>query len=114
MASIGIPTEIKVDELRVALTPDGARELVTQGLEVRVQSGAGAGAGIRDDSFAKAGARVVTREEAWSAHLIVKVKEPQEEEFSLLRKDMVLFRRILMLIIKTKPGQFVLGSPTYV
>ncbi len=91
MASIGVPTEIKADELRVALTPDGVRELTAQGLEVLVQSGAGAGAGIRDDSFAKAGARVVTREEAWSAHLIVKVKEPQEEEFTFLRKDMVLF-----------------------
>ena len=43
MASIGVPTEIKADELRVAITPDGVRELVTQGLEVRVQAGAGAG-----------------------------------------------------------------------
>ena len=55
MATIGVPTEIKVDELRVALTPDGVRELVTQGLEVRVQIGAGAGAGIPDAIFAKAG-----------------------------------------------------------
>ena len=54
MASIGVPTEIKADELRVALTPDGVRELVTQGLEIRVQAGAGAGAGILDESFAKA------------------------------------------------------------
>ena len=56
MATIGVPTEIKADELRVALTPDGAKELVTQGLEVRVQAGAGAGAGICDEAFAKAGA----------------------------------------------------------
>ncbi|MCP4974119.1 MAG: alanine dehydrogenase, partial [Prochlorococcus sp.] len=48
MASIGVPTEIKADEMRVALTPDGVRELVTQGLEVRIQSGAGSGAGIDD------------------------------------------------------------------
>ena len=91
MASIGVPTEIKADELRVAITPDGVRELVTQGLEVLVQTGAGAGAGIGDDTFATAGAKVVSREEAWSAHLVVKVKEPQEEEFPLLREDMVLF-----------------------
>ena len=91
MASIGVPTEIKADELRVAITPDGVRELVTQGLEVRVQAGAGAGAGIGDDAFATAGAKLVSREDAWSAHLIVKVKEPQEDEFSLLREDMVLF-----------------------
>ena len=91
MASIGVPKEIKADELRVALTPDGVRELTTQGLEVRVQSQAGAGAGISDEAFAKAGAQIVSREEAWAAHLVVKVKEPQEEEFSLLRKDMILF-----------------------
>ncbi len=91
MASIGVPTEIKADELRVALTPDGVRELTTQGLEVLVQAGAGSGAGIGDDSFARAGAKIVSREEAWSAHLIVKVKEPQEEEFTFLRPDMVLF-----------------------
>ena len=91
MASIGVPTEIKADEQRVAITPDGVRELVTQGLEVRVQAGAGAGAGIDDDAFAIAGAKLVSREEAWQAHLVVKVKEPQEDEFPLLRDDMVLF-----------------------
>ena len=57
MASIGVPKEIKPDELRVALTPDGAKELVNQGLEVLVQSSAGAGAGIGDEAFAKAGAK---------------------------------------------------------
>ncbi|MCP9888305.1 alanine dehydrogenase [Cyanobium sp. ATX 6A2] len=91
MASIGVPTEIKRDERRVALTPDGVRELVGQGMEVRVQGGAGLGAGIDDQDFAEAGARLVTREEAWAAHLVVKVKEPQPEEFTYLRSDLVLF-----------------------
>ncbi len=91
MATIGVPAEIKSDELRVALTPDGVQELVTQGLEVRVQSGAGTGAGIDDKSFAKAGARIVSQQEAWASHLVVKVKEPQIEEFKFLREDMVLF-----------------------
>ena len=91
MASIGIPKEIKVDEQRVALTPDAVRELVSQGLEVRIESGAGDGAGIKDDAFARAGAQVVSREEAWGAHLVVKVKEPQQEEFHHLRQDMLLF-----------------------
>ena len=77
IASIGVPTEIKADELRVALTPDGVKELVNKGLEVRVQAGAGAGAGIGDEAFADAGAKLVNREEAWAAHLVVKVKEPQ-------------------------------------
>jgi alanine dehydrogenase len=91
MASIGVPSEIKRDEQRVALTPDGVRELVTQGMEVRVQVGAGLGAGFSDDAFAAAGARLVSQEEAWAAHLVVKVKEPQPEEFGFLRSDLVLF-----------------------
>jgi alanine dehydrogenase len=91
LASIGVPTEIKRDEQRVALTPDGVRELVGHGMEVRVQAGAGQGAGIADDDYRLAGARVVDREEAWAAHLVVKVKEPQPEEFEFLRPDLVLF-----------------------
>ena len=91
MASIGVPKEIKVDEQRVALTPDAVRELVSQGLEVRIETGAGSGAGIGDDAFAAAGAELVSRDEAWKAHLVVKVKEPQQEEFQYLRNDMVLF-----------------------
>jgi len=91
MASIGVPKEIKVDEQRVALTPDAVRELVSQGLEVRIETGAGSGAGIGDEAFAAAGAELVSRDEAWKAHLVVKVKEPQQEEFQYLRNDMVLF-----------------------
>ncbi|SBO44530.1 Alanine dehydrogenase [Cyanobium sp. NIES-981] len=91
MASIGVPREIKRDERRVALTPDGVQELVSQGMEVRVEAGAGLGAGIADTDFAAAGARLVNREEAWAAHLVVKVKEPQPEEFGFLRSDLVLF-----------------------
>ena len=91
MASLGVPKEIKLDEQRVALTPDAVRELVTHGLEVKIESGAGAGAGIGDDAFRNAGAQLVSRDEAWAAHLVVKVKEPQPEEFGFLRNDMVLF-----------------------
>jgi len=111
MATIGVPSEIKVDERRVALTPDGVRELVMQGLEVRVQSGAGAGAGISDDAFALAGARLVSKEEAWSAHLVVKVKEPQPEEFVFLRDDMVLFT-YLHLAAYPKVGEALLEAGT--
>ena len=111
MATIGVPSEIKVDDRRVALTPDGVRELVTQGLEVRVQSGAGSGAGISDDAFAVAGARLVTREEAWAAHLVVKVKEPQPEEFAFLRDDMVLFT-YLHLAAYPKVGEALLEAGT--
>ncbi|MEI8249662.1 MAG: alanine dehydrogenase [Synechococcus sp. ELA057] len=91
LASIGVPTEIKRDERRVALTPDAVRELVSQGMEVRIQAGAGLGAGFSDAAFHDCGARIVLAEEAWAAHLVVKVKEPQPEEFGFLRPDLVLF-----------------------
>jgi alanine dehydrogenase len=91
MASIGVPAEIKRDERRVALTPDGVRDLVAQGMEVRIEEGAGLGAGLGDDDYRAAGGRLVSREEAWAAHLVVKVKEPQPEEFGFLRPDLVLF-----------------------
>lgn len=111
MASIGVPSEIKRDEQRVALTPDGVRELVGQGMEVRVQAGAGLGAGISDEAFAAAGARLVSREEAWAAHLVVKVKEPQPEEFPFLRRDLVLFT-YLHLAAYPEVGRALLAAGT--
>jgi alanine dehydrogenase len=111
MASIGVPREIKRDEQRVALTPDGARELVSHGMEVRVELGAGLGAGISDADYAEAGARLVSREEAWAAHLVVKVKEPQPEEFGFLRRDLVLFT-YLHLAAYTEVGQALLDAGT--
>ena len=109
ISSIGIPREIKPDEQRVALTPDAVRELVSIGLEVRIERGAGQGAGIDDASFAAAGAALVSREEAWGAHLVVKVKEPQPEEFGFLRQDMVLFT-YLHLAAYPAVGQALLKS----
>ena len=91
IASIGVPREIKRDEQRVALTPDAVRELVSHGFTVRIEAGAGSGAGLDDEAFTAAGALLVSREEAWAAHLVVKVKEPQPEEFDFLRPDLVLF-----------------------
>ena len=111
MASIGVPTEIKRDEQRVALTPDGVRELVSQGMEVRVQTGAGAGAGMSDADYAAAGARLVDRDEAWAAHLVVKVKEPQPEEFAFLRPDLVLFT-YLHLAAYPEVGRALLAAGT--
>ena len=111
MASIGVPKEIKADEQRVALTPDAVRDLASHGLEVRIESGAGAGAGIGDDAYAAAGAEVVDRDQAWSAHLVVKVKEPQPEEFGLLRQDMVLFT-YLHLAAYPEVGEALLSAGT--
>ncbi len=88
---IGIPTEVKTAENRVAMTPDGVRELTSLGHQVKVQSGAGLGSSFSDDDFKAAGAGLVSADEAWGAELVCKVKEPQESEFKYLREDLVLF-----------------------
>ena len=90
---VGVPSEVKNHEYRVAATPSGVHELVAHGHEVLVQSGAGTGSSIPDDDFAAAGAKVLERaEDVWAeAELVLKVKEPVASEFPLLRRDQVLF-----------------------
>ena len=89
---IGVPTEIKNNEFRVAMTPAGVHALATRGHRVDIQAGAGAGAGYSDDEYAVAGAHIVaTAEEAWSAELVLKVKEPIAAEYGFLREDLTLF-----------------------
>src|SRR5438309_6649967 len=88
---VGVPTEVKTAENRVAMTPDGVRELVHQGHRVLVQRGAGEGSSIADADFEAAGAELVGVDDAWGADLVVKVKEPQTTEFGYLRDDLVLF-----------------------
>ncbi|HZT65991.1 MAG TPA: alanine dehydrogenase [Acidimicrobiales bacterium] len=88
---VGVPTEVKTAESRVAMTPDGVRELTAHGHTVLIEQGAGEGSSIDDGAFVRAGARTVDRDEAWSAQLVVKVKEPQPDEFGFLRPDLTLF-----------------------
>ncbi|HVA40329.1 MAG TPA: alanine dehydrogenase [Candidatus Binataceae bacterium] len=90
---VGVPTEIKPDERRVALTPAGAAAFGSHGHRVLVQSGAGAGSGFSDREYRVAGAQVVQSAAAvWErAPLVLKVKEPQRSEFRFLRGDLVLF-----------------------
>ena len=88
---IGIPAEVKTAENRVAMTPDGVRELTALGHQVRVQSGAGSGSSFSDGAFKAVGATMTDAEEAWGAEMVCKVKEPQESEFKFLRPDLVLF-----------------------
>ncbi|HEX5923374.1 MAG TPA: alanine dehydrogenase [Baekduia sp.] len=90
---IGVPTEIKPGEGRVALTPAGVRELVGAGAEILVQAGAGLGSRFPDAAYAAEGATLVADADAlWAqAELVVKVKEPQPEEVARLRPDHVLF-----------------------
>ena len=86
---IGVPKEIKENENRVALTPDGAQTLIAAGHSVLVQSGAGAGSGFADDDYAKAGAQLVSVENAWESDLVLKVKEPLEQEYQHLGEQLV-------------------------
>lgn len=90
---IGVPKEIKNNENRVALTPAGARELTKKGHTVYIQSTAGEGSGFPDDSYQGAGAQILaTAEEIFTkAEMIMKVKEPIEPEYKLIRKDQLLF-----------------------
>ena len=90
--TVGVPREVKTAEHRVAMTPDGVRELERAGVEVFVEAGAGDGASIADADYVAAGADIVpTAADAWAQEMVVKVKEPKEEEFGFLRADLTLF-----------------------
>jgi alanine dehydrogenase len=90
---VGIPSEIKPDEYRIAITPAGVRELTARGHEVLVQSGAGEGSAMADEQFAAQGAQIVADAMAIfaDAELVLKVKEPQPSEVEMLRAGQTLF-----------------------
>ncbi|HEX2506011.1 MAG TPA: hypothetical protein VHK22_07380, partial [Gaiellaceae bacterium] len=89
---VGVAKEIKPDEYRVALTPAGARELVRRGHEVVVEEGAGVGSAFPDSAYEAVRARIASVDEIWAAsELVLKVKEPIEEEYGRLREGLVLF-----------------------
>lgn len=90
---VGVPTEVKNNEYRVALTPAGAFELTTRGHQVYVQAGAGLGSSIPDEAYRQAGAKILeSADDVWAeGDLLVKVKEPIPSEYHQLREDQVLF-----------------------
>lgn len=90
---IGVPREVKQQEGRVAVTPPGVRELTQAGHQVFVEKGAGIGSSIPDEEFVSSGATIVGHaDDVWAeADLVLKVKEPVEEEFHRLRHGQVLF-----------------------
>ncbi len=90
---IGVPKEIKAQEHRVALLPSAAYLLVKRGHKVLVETNAGAGSGFPDDGYRSAGAEIIAShaEVFERADMIVKVKEPLEEEWPLLRPGLILF-----------------------
>jgi alanine dehydrogenase len=91
--TVGVPREIKSDEHRVAITPDGVREVGQYGVTVLVETGAGADSSFPDDDYRRAGAEIVAQaDEVWErADLVCKVKEPLTSEFGYFRPGLTLF-----------------------
>jgi len=90
---IAIPTEVKNNEFRVAITPVGVHELVRRGHEVYIQAGAGVGSSIPDEEFVAQGAKIVSNAaDTWEVgEMVIKVKEPISSEYQYLREDLTLF-----------------------
>jgi alanine dehydrogenase len=89
---IGVPKEIKNNENRVGLTPATVLAYIQAGHRVAVERGAGQGSGFSDDAYLTAGAKIVdTAAEAWSADMVVKVKEPLPDEYGYFRPDLILY-----------------------
>ena len=90
---IGVPKEIKTEENRVAVTPTGVAGFVARNHQVMIQKGAGSGSGLTDANYQAAGATIVdSAKEVWDkADMIMKVKEPQQSEYALLRPGLILF-----------------------
>ena len=100
---IGVPKEIKTEENRVALTPIGVAGFVARNHQVLVQTGAGRGSGLTDANYRVAGATILdSAKEVWDkADMIMKVKEPQESEFALLRPGLILFTYLHLAATET-------------
>ncbi|HEX2052173.1 MAG TPA: alanine dehydrogenase [Actinomycetota bacterium] len=89
---VGVPTELKNHEYRVALTPAGARELASAGHQVLIERGAGAGSRIDDEAYVRAGAVLTDVDSVWAdSQMILKVKEPVPAEFDRMRSGQILF-----------------------
>jgi alanine dehydrogenase len=110
---VGVPKEVKNHEYRVAITPAGVNEFVSNGHQVFIEAGAGVGSSIPDADFVAAGAQMLpTADEVWRASdLILKVKEPVPEEYHRLRKDQVLLT-YLHLAASKECTDALLGSGT--
>jgi len=91
--NIGIPKEIKTEEHRVSIPPSGVREFVKHGHTVYVQTNAGLGSGFSNEEYKEAGAELLDwAEDVWErSDMVIKVKEPQPEEYPYMRPDLVLF-----------------------
>ena len=109
---IGIPKEIKNNENRVALTPEGAKQLASNGHKVLVEKSAGIGSGFPDGEFIKNGAKIVSAKECWNADLVVKVKEPLKDEYAYLNEKSVLFTYLHLAGVDKSLTDALLGKKT--
>jgi len=109
--NVGVPAEVKEGEHRVAITPDGVRELVVAGHRVLIERGAGDDSAITDAEYEAAGAEAVSADDAWGAEMVVKVKEPQASEYEHLRGGLLLFT-YLHLAAYPEVAQRLLDSKT--
>ena len=111
---VGVPKEIKVHESRVAITPEGVSELVSAGHQVTIEAGAGLGSAITDQDFTSVGATIVAKaSDVWNeADLVLKVKEPIVSEYSLLRKDQILFTYLHLAASKACTDALVASKTT--
>ena len=105
---IGVIKEIKDKESRVALTPEGAKKLVDAGHTVLMENNAGANSGFSNEEYKNAGAEIVDVQTAWSSDLVVKVKEPLEQEYKFLRENQFpwsssLGRYLAIVIVSVNP-----------
>jgi alanine dehydrogenase len=88
---IGVAKEIKPDEYRVALTPAGALELINNGHEVAVETGAGLGSSFPDEAYQRVGVQITSVDDVWGSDLLLKVKEPITAEYKRIREGQILF-----------------------
>ncbi len=89
---IGVPEEIKNNENRVGMTPAGVTAFKNNGHDIWIETGAGLGSGFTDEDYIAAGAKIVSSaKEAWSADLVIKVKEPLPEEYGYFREGLILY-----------------------
>ena len=110
---VGVVTELKADEYRVALTPAGARELVERGHEVLVETGAGEGSAFPDAAYESVGARLVSVDEVWTeSELVLKVKEPLRAEYGRLREGLTLFTYLHLAADETLTNALVASGAT--
>ncbi len=110
---VGVPKEIKDNEYRVAMTPGGARQLVEAGHKVWVETNAGEGSGFSDAQYETAGAKIVpTNADAWSAQMVVKVKEPQPSEYEFMRSDLVIFTYLHLAAEERLTREMMARGPT--